>query len=244
MKKFIQFTLQKLLGFNNYLFLFSVFRIFTLKFRKSENDFYAFMGLFNDESKIIDIGANIGIMTGNLARKFKKGTIYSFEPIPQNMNTLKKIVKFFRFNNVKLFECALGETNEQLEMVMPKQKGVLMQGLSHVKKKYGTLEEVGLTFKVKQRKLDDINELYGVVIDGIKIDAENYEYYVLKGAKNILVEYKPIIYCEIWNNNERNRTFNFLADLNYKAKIFDGKELVDYVPMKHHTDNFFFIYNN
>lgn len=244
MKKKIEYFLQKLLGFSNYLYLFAIFRIYTLKFKKYERDIFVFMKLCGDNANIIDVGANIGVMTILLARKFKKGKIFSFEPIPQNFITLKKIVSLFKCKNVKIFNLALGDECNKLKMLMPVENGILMQGLSHVLINDKDFKKNGLLYEVEQKKLDGISELNGIPIKGIKIDAENYEYYVLKGAQNILVEHKPIIYCEIWNNNQRNRTFNFLSDLNYKAKIFDGKELVDYIPMKHHTDNFFFIYNN
>lgn len=159
MKRKIQFLLQKVIGFTNYLFIFSIFRIFTLKFKRYESDIFEFIKMLKDYSVVLDIGANIGIITILLSKKIKKGVIYSFEPIPYNFKVLKKIVRFFRCKNVKLFNIALGDENKQVNMFMPLIDGVLMQGLSYVTDKKTNKEKPGLNFVVEQMKLDDIFEL-------------------------------------------------------------------------------------
>jgi ubiquinone/menaquinone biosynthesis C-methylase UbiE len=82
MKNTIQKYLQKILGFNNYLFIFSVFKILTLRFDRKENDFFYFLRLLPENAIVLDIGANIGIMSVHLCKNVKKGMVYAFEPIP------------------------------------------------------------------------------------------------------------------------------------------------------------------
>ena len=132
MKSLIKKLLQALLGFDNYLFIFSLFTIFTLRWNKNERDFFHFLKLIPKDSTILDIGANIGIMTVHLAKTFKSSTIYSFEPIPNNLKTLQRIIRFFHLNNVKVIDKALGNESGTIEMVMPVLNDVKMQGLSHV----------------------------------------------------------------------------------------------------------------
>ncbi|MEW6702255.1 MAG: hypothetical protein AB1298_06005, partial [Bacteroidota bacterium] len=73
MKNKIKCVLQKLLGFRGYLFVFSIFKIFTLKYDKKEGVFLELLNHLSNDSIVLDIGANIGIMTVLLAKKCNKG---------------------------------------------------------------------------------------------------------------------------------------------------------------------------
>ena len=131
MKNAVKYILHTLLGFKNYLFVFSLFKISTLKRDKKEKDFFQFLRLIPENTAVLDIGANIGIMTVHLAR-IKGATVYAFEPMPNNIAAFQRIVRHFKLSNVKLFEVALGNTEGEAEMVMPVISSVRMQGLSHV----------------------------------------------------------------------------------------------------------------
>ena len=91
MKNTVKYILHKLLGFKNYLFIFSLYKILTLRKDKNEKDFFAFLHLIPANTAVLDIGANIGIMTVHLARTVKGSTIYSFEPMPHNISAFKNI---------------------------------------------------------------------------------------------------------------------------------------------------------
>lgn len=230
LKTTVKQVLQKLLGFDNYLFVFSIFTIRRMSRNHHEEEFVHFMEMIPDKGAILDIGANIGIMTVSLARKFPHATVLSFEPMPQNLKALKRIIRYFRLKNVQLFESALGEENGELTMVMPVLDKVKMQGLSHVVEgdNNDPLNQ-GLTFRVPVKKLDEIKELAALpAIHAIKIDVENFEYPVLKGGRELLLKHKPVIYCELWKNERRDLTLDYLRGLGYKVKVYDGKGMVDY----------------
>lgn len=230
LKTTVKQVLQKLLGFDNYLFIFSIFTIRRMSRNHHEEEFVHFMEMIPDKGAILDIGANIGIMTVSLARKFPHATVFSFEPMPQNLKALKRIIRYFRLKNVQLFETALGEEAGELTMVMPVLDKVKMQGLSHVVEGDNSdpLNQ-GLTFRVPVKKLDEIKELTALpAIHAIKIDVENFEYPVLKGGRELLLKHKPVIYCELWKNERRDLTLDYLKGLGYKVKVYDGKGMVDY----------------
>ncbi len=230
LKSTVEQVLQKLLGFDNYLFVFSIFTIRKMRRNHHEEEFAHFMELIPDKGAILDIGANIGIMTVTLAEKFRNAQVYSFEPMPQNLKALKRIINYFKLKNVTVFEMALGEENGELTMVMPVLDKVKMQGLSHVVEgDDNDPMNKGLTFKVPVKRLDEIKELMELpAIHAIKIDVENFEYPVLKGAKALLVKHKPVIYCELWKNDRRDLTLNYLRGLGYQVKAYDGKQMVDF----------------
>ena len=44
-------------------------------------------------------------------------------------------------------------------------------------------------------------------IGAIKMDVENFEYFVLEGGKELIKKHKPIIYTELWENQNREKCF-------------------------------------
>jgi FkbM family methyltransferase len=208
-----------------------------------EGDFSYFLSLIKPTSNVLDIGANIGIMTSNLAKKAYRGKVLAFEPIPDNIVTLKRVIQYGKLQNVQLFEYALGNENKQTQMVLPVVSAVKMQGLAHVIDQSITEFNDGITFNVPQYRLDDMPELQNIHIDAIKIDVENFEYQVFLGAKKIIQQYLPVIYCELWNNENRQNCFRLMTELGYTIKVLHRRQLVRFDPAQHQTQNFFFVRN-
>ncbi len=242
MKSATKYILHKLLGFKNYLFVFSLFKIYTLKRDKNEKDFFQFLRLIPEDTAVLDIGANIGIMTAHLAR-IKGVMVYGFEPMPNNISAFKRIVNYFKFNNVKLFEIALGNTEGEVEMVMPVISSVRMQGLSHVVHESITENNEGERFKVPLKMLDRMEELATNPkrISAIKIDVENFEFFVLDGAKSLIAKNKPVVYAELWDNENRYNCFTLFNNLHYKTYVAINNELVLFDAAKHIKQNFIFL---
>lgn len=241
MKNGIKYILHKLLGFNNYLFVFSAFKVFTLKWDKKENDFFYFLDHVTPEDTVLDIGANIGIMSVHMSRKASK--VIAFEPVPENIFTLKRILTFFKVKNILLHEIALGDRNGDIEMVMPQIGAVKMQGLSHVVDESIKDFNEGIKYKVSLQKLDAVEGLSKEKITAIKIDVENYEYPVLKGAEELIRKNKPMIYIELWDNENRQNCFRFIKELGYEIKVLVNGSLTPFDRTIHNKQNFFFVPN-
>lgn len=243
MKLFFQHFLQRLLGFDRYLFVFSVFKIFTLRWDKKEKDFFYFLKLLPDNASVIDVGANIGIMTVFLSKKAKKRTVYAYEPIPSNIKAIKKIINFFGIANVKLREVALGDKNGTIDMVMPIIKSVKKQGLSHVLHDDITELNEGEHYTVELKRLDDEKTVIfaSEKIAGIKMDVENFEFYVLEGAKKLIADDRPIIYCELWDNDNRYKCFDLIKKLRYDIMVVIDQQLIPFNSAIHHKQNFIFV---
>jgi len=58
----------------------------------------------------IDVGANYGLMSYNMSKKFKN--VSSFEIVPEINYCLKLNVKKFKLTNVDVYDCGLGEKEE------------------------------------------------------------------------------------------------------------------------------------
>ncbi|MEM0996413.1 MAG: FkbM family methyltransferase [Bacteroidota bacterium] len=241
MKKLLQSALQRLLGFPRYLFVFSLFKIWTLRWDRREGDFHHFLAQLSPDARVLDIGANIGIMTALLAKRCPQGMVHAIEPIPDNYAALQRIVKYFKFTNVQLHRFALGAEKGELKMVMPEVQNVRMQGLSHAVHETITEYNEGQFYTVPQHRLDDLGAVTEAV-SAIKIDVENFEYFVFAGGKEMLKRDRPLVYCELWANENRDKCFHLLRDeLGYAIKVLQDGSLTDFDPKIHPQQNFFFV---
>lgn len=227
--------MQGILGYRRYLRVFAWFKVKTLHSDKRERDFFAFLSLLPSEGTVLDIGANLGFITAHLAQKVNKGTVVAFEPMPDNLDALNYIVKKFQLGNVKVEDYALGDHDGEVEMVLPVQGKAKQQGLSHIVHEELKEHNEGIRFKVPVRKLDSLPYLFlpGVKVTGIKMDVENFEHFVLAGADRLISTHQPIIYLELWDNENRILCFDVLRKWSYSVTVnVDGKH-VPYNPTDH-----------
>jgi FkbM family methyltransferase len=241
-KNGIKYILQKSLGFQRYLYVFALFKIRTLRSDSHERDFFHFLRLLRDgEGAVLDVGANIGIMTVHLAKHLPNSTVHAFEPVPENLSVLKRVINRFQLEKIQIHEIAVGDDVGMIEMVMPVQDGARLQGLSHVKHDTITEWNDGNEYKVELNTLDNV--LNGERIQGIKIDVENFEFYALKGGKRILEKNQPVIYAELWDNENRRRCISLLENMGYQTFVINNNQLVPFNAAIHKGQNFIFQVN-
>jgi len=138
----------------------------------------------NKDSVVIDVGANIGYYTLLLAKFAKK--VYAFEPDTENFEILKKNVEENNLKNVVLVNKAVGEKSYKGYLIKDKENfGNHKFNPSKSPFDKGDLIScISLDTYIKEK------------IDLIKIDVQGYEPKVLKGAKNLIKKYKPILFVE------------------------------------------------
>jgi hypothetical protein len=61
----------------------------------------------------------------------------------------------------------------------------------------------------------------------------------LKGGEALLRKHKPVIYCELWDNDRRRLCFEYLQGLGYQVKVYENNSLVDFKEQA--SINFFFM---
>jgi FkbM family methyltransferase len=241
MKQLFRSLFQNVFGFNNYLFCFSLYCIKKVNSGTYEQEFMHFVKLIKRDGIVLDIGANIGITAAPMAKHLPNAQIDAFEPIAENFNTLRKIISFLKLKNLRLFNFALGNSKGTLKMIMPTINNSRMQGLS---KAFDPSEnEQGVTYEVPIKRLDDLYSEKERVV-AIKIDVENYELEVLKGGKELLNRDSPIIYCELWDNENRKYALDLLYALGYESFIYDPsiKDLMPWTSIQNSkVNNFFFL---
>jgi FkbM family methyltransferase len=239
MKRLVQSLLQRIFGFERYLFLFAWFKTKTLRWDPNERDVLQLISRMSEQSTVLDIGANIGIMTVLIAKRVRSGHVHAFEPIPENFRALTRLVAHFKLKNVTLHHMALGKSSGQLEMVMPEQQHVRMQGLSHVVQP--GQEVVGHRYTVPQERLDDLAVLKGVQVDGIKIDVEGFEQFVFAGGLELLRSCKPLVYAELVEPENRRFSCELFESLGYTVSVAQQDLIVPLDPSRHRSHNLFMI---
>lgn len=238
-KQLIRRLAHGVLGFDHYLFLFSWISGLRMRFFGAEKEFRYFMGMITGTGAILDIGANIGIMSVALARRHPASVIYAFEPMPANLRALKRILGYYHLKQVQVMPFALGNQQEMVDMLMPEVAKTKMQGYSHVVEP-GQPAQPGERVRVPMRRLDDLPELQMADrISAIKMDVENYEYFVLKGGEALINKHRPVIYCELWNDARKKDCIDLLTNIGYRVMVYRDDNLIDYSDQP--VVNFFFI---
>jgi FkbM family methyltransferase len=196
-----------------------------------------------DDGVVLDVGANLGFLCVHLARCVPRGRVIAFEPLPDNHRVLGRVLHRFGVRNAEVYPWALGDQNGEATMVLPVHHRARQQGLGHVVDP-GTAGEPGIPFVVPMRRLDDLPQVNadGARVVAMKIDVENSERNVLRGATEILRRHRPVVYLELWDNDNRAECFAIATRLSYRVMVSDAGRLVPFDPTVHRRHgNFFFM---
>jgi FkbM family methyltransferase len=144
---------------------------------------------------VLDIGANIGFFTMNLAAMVGSGgKVYAFEPNPRIADLLERSVAENRFGDrVVVARAAVADQPGRLGLFVG-DDSLNLSGSYLVKKKLAS-NAAGKIVEVPVVQLDA--EPIQRPVSFIKIDVEGAEPLALRGAKNILREDRPTILAEL-----------------------------------------------
>jgi FkbM family methyltransferase len=128
----------------------------------------------------VDIGAHVGLVSRQMAERFDK--VYAFEAMPENFACLSENAA----PNMIGFNQALGAKYETRSAINPAPGNT------------GAWELVEGN-DIDIRPLDDMAHLFKH-LDLIKIDTQGMELDILKGATDLINEFKPVIWYEVQKN--------------------------------------------
>ncbi len=163
--------------------------------------------------KVLDIGANIGATTLNIAKKVgPTGKVFSFEPCPYNFDLATENILINNFSNISLINQGLGneKTTAYLYNVNTYNRG--MQRLLKDTSQNNSYEKT----KVAVDTLDNSMKKFCIPSPSlVKIDVEGFEYNVIIGGKETILAHKPNLFIELDDNNlrEQNATAQKLVQL-------------------------------
>ena len=144
---------------------------------------------------MLDIGAHIGESALFYASINSRARIFAFEPHPVSFRRARVNILLNRFQNIHLINLGLGERAEILKLyeVNENNSGAnrIMRGENN--------------FPYKEIAADTLDNLMQermiTKVDFIKIDVEGFEFAVLKGGAETIIQSKPVMFIELDDNN-------------------------------------------
>ncbi|KAJ2979714.1 hypothetical protein NQ176_g3085 [Zarea fungicola] len=151
-----------------------------------------------DPRFIVDVGANIGLFTVYMKKKYPNCKLLCFEPAPDTFTVLNKNVALHKLEGVQTYQCALGEETGQgfltffphlpgNSTLVPDEKKRFQDllgaevGTNFTDKMFGDAGKVEVEIK---RLSDALNSEEFTTIDLLKVDVEGAELGVLKGLSD------------------------------------------------------------
>jgi len=173
-------------------------------FNELEKDYYNFSRIkFSKNDIIFDIGANIGMVSVFLAKKYPETKIYSFEPIPENYKSLIKNIKLNKIENITPFNIGVSKDSTPMKFIMRTDN---TGGGTRCSLK--TELDDHFISNIDCSSLDDL--MVGLNVENIKfmkMDCEGSEYDILFNSSNLnRIEY---LSCELHiNTNLQNQGYS------------------------------------
>lgn len=153
-----------------------------------------------------DIGANVGVYTLSSARKVgPRGRVFAFEPMPRNVELLRRHIGLNRLTNVEVCEFAVSDVAGKLRMAEGDSPSEF-----HVDPS-GRWETRAITLDCWRAEVNSTPP------DVIKIDVEGSESAVLRGSVGLLMEHRPSIYLALHGGEQRAACGQLLTDVGYRV---------------------------
>ena len=200
-----------------------------------------FISLFKEDWVVIDVGANIGYYTIPFALHIpEKGYVYAFEPQSENYKHLNLALKKNKCTHYQTFDLGLGATQETIG-ISTREDGitgnaVILKESLKVKLDYEETEKIEV---IPFDQFVDQNDLKRC--DFIKLDIEGYEIDFLKGARQSIKKFRPIIYGEFSNyyinlfNQDMKEVWQLCHELSYNIYApINKRDLTKFTRINEH----------
>ena len=142
---------------------------------------------------VIDVGAQLGYISGHLARLVgPQGRVHSFEPDPNAIARLRASVEANAQDWIKVFPIAAGRSEGEIDFYVSPTLGwstalsdTHLTGLSQIKVRCASIDGLAAADEIKRP------------VSIVKIDVEGYESSVLDGMKQLMSQDRPFVIAEI-----------------------------------------------
>lgn len=172
--------------------------------------------LFSEQVKpgavVYDIGANAGFYTLLAARLAgPTGRVYAFEPVPANIARLRRHLSLNRTSNVEVLELAVSDAaGEALFDDAPGYAVGRLSAAGRLLVKTDTLDQLVASGRL-------------AAPDCLKIDVEGAEASVLRGARQVLEEHRPVVFLATHGPVAHEEATAVLLSLGYRLEALDGR---------------------
>lgn len=181
-------------------------------FRSPEKEFYFLCRVIQEGDWVLDVGANIGHYTLEMARLCGDvGRVIAFEPVPETFAYLVSNIRFGGFSNVTALNVGCSDVTNMFGVLIPQWEsgGDNLYQAHFVDEDKSSL--LALAVAIDNLQLPGVIRL-------VKIDAEGHDLNVLYGMKNMLDRDHPIIIIECHAKEVRS----FMHARGYSCTSHDG----------------------
>ena len=189
----------------------------------------------NEESIVLDIGANIGTHTLWFAQNSK--LVIAFEPQRYVFQMLCANMALNSIQNADCKQLGVGSTREIIEVAFidPETEnnfgGLSLQDHSIEKVR----EERGVHLDGEKIAICTIDDMGLQKCDFIKIDVEGMEPQVLMGGRATILDLRPYIYIEV----DREKNWDFINDLLFEYNYVSHESLPPLYSEEYEGENIF-----
>ncbi len=174
---------------------------------------------------VLDLGANIGVYSLIAAQSVgPTGSVYSFEPEPQNFQLLVRNLGENGLSNVTPLQKAVSSRNGTITLYFDDINfSCASLGKPNVTRDSGGVEVEAIT-------LDSFVQQNSVRVDFIKIDIQGAEGLFLQGAKSVLSSQNPQILMEYWPfglenlGSDPKEVWRSFEELGYEISVINELE--------------------
>jgi len=199
----------------------------------------------NNCSHFLNVGCHIGTLALPVSKHIEK--VSAIEAFPETYKHLCENIELNNIKNITTYNFAVGNSSENIyfmcEGICPVEKIDRIKNNSggmHVFTQSDIDNEIrssALCDKSISNIMKPLDETDIDDFDIMLVDIEGCEYEFLKGAKQKIIKYKPIIIIEIWDDNKRKQE-------KMNTKRDDIIKLIESYGYKNHgnsNDDFLFV---
>lgn len=202
--------------------------------------------LVHDRATVIDIGANIGWYTINIAKMKPNATVHAFEPIPKTFVYLEKNIALNDVANASLYNFGFSNKSDVLTFYYYPECSV-NASMANVSDREN-VEKI----KCKVMRLDDFMRERDFAVDFIKCDVEGAELLVFQGGVKTIAEHKPAVFTEMlrkWSAKfgyHPNDIISLFRDMGFCCFTVKNGGLTEFISMDENTEetSFFFLHHD
>jgi FkbM family methyltransferase len=168
--------------------------------RSYEPVFYrAFVDRIQPGMQVADLGAHVGFFTlGAALRAGDRGKVFSFEPSPSTVASLRRNVALNRWQDrVEVIEAAVSDKEGFVSFFTNGTSMAASLSRNNVEVLNPEHPAAATEVTVRSLTLDQVCKSRQARLDVIKIDVEGAELLALRGAREVLQTDRPVILCEI-----------------------------------------------
>lgn len=226
---------------------------------RSEREDWDFIeSLIPANGTVLDIGANVGWFTIQLAKKYPESKIYAFEPVASTYTRMRRnlslngIVELSsRGGQVFAVNAGLYDKDGASTIYVPgSSEASSLQPINDAF--YLRKDQEGQAVQTCQIKtMDTFVREQGIdCLDFIKCDTEGAEKMVFAGARHVLGELRPMVYTEMLRKHAKrfgyhpNEIIELFREFGYRCYREEKSRLIPFEAMDENTaeTNFFFMH--